>query len=453
MLFNSNSITVSFSCQQYQCNEIEIFENEDGEANEVVVEYSSTLATEAVMCPCCGGRVKVAGLYATVLQDMPIWIGVDQSAYVEYHRYCCRKCHRSFSEEIGLKYPGARITTRAARWIEGLLRIQMSIKAVHELTGIHWGTIRRIHEGLMEAKLEERKQELKRQGYKPKYLAVDEFAIHKGHSYATCVIDLIEGDIIWVGHGRAMKDFKSFFEETDMDYLSEVKAVAMDMNASYNRLVEENMPFAEIVYDRYHMQAQYGKDVLGTVRLAEARQHQKRAKEILQSVSEEKDAASRKELKREAAEEKRRYTSLKRARWTLLMNGNKLNPEKASALNNILDAHSDLALCYAMKEEMCELFELTDPFLARTRWEAWFAAAKASGIEPLAKFAALKEKRIDGLVAHALHHISTGKLEGVNNKINVSKRIAYGFRDDTYFFTLIRFLSIPSVRLSHTKVT
>ena len=94
MLFNSNNITVSFSCQQYQCNEIEIFENEDGEANEVVVEYSSTLATEAVMCPCCGGRVKVAGLYATVLQDMPIWIGVDQSAYVEYHRYCCRKCHR-----------------------------------------------------------------------------------------------------------------------------------------------------------------------------------------------------------------------------------------------------------------------------------------------------------------------------------------------------------------------
>lgn len=250
-----------------------------------------------------------------------------------------------------------------------------------------------------------------------------------------------------------MKDFKNFFEETDMDYLSEVKAVAMDMNASYNRLVEENMPFAEIVYDRYHMQAQYGKDVLGVVRLAEARQHQKRAKTILQSVSEEKDAASRKELKQEAAEEKRRYTSLKRARWTLLMNGNKLNPEKTSALNNILDAHSDLALCYAMKEEMCELFELTDPFLARTRWEAWFKAAKASGIEPLAKFAALKEKRIDGLVAHALHPISTGKLEGVNNKIKVSKRIGYGFRDDAYFFTLIRFLSIPIVRLSLTKVT
>ena len=452
MLFNSNSITVSFSCQQYQCNEIEIFENEDGQESEVVVEYSSTQATDTVMCPYCGGTVKEAGLYATVLQDMPIWKGIEQTAYVEYHRYCCRQCHKSFSEEIGLKYPGTRITTRAARWIEALLRIQMSIKAVHELTGIHWGTIRRIHEKLMEAKLEKRKQELKQQGYRPKYLAVDEFAIHKGHSYATCVIDLTEGDIIWVGHGRAMKDFKKFFEETDMEYLREVKAVAMDMNASYNRLVEENMPFAEIVYDRYHMQAQYGKDVLGAVRLAEARQHQKRATEILQSVYEEKDAAVRKELKQEATKEKRDYASLKRARWTLLMNGDKLSSEKASALNNILDAHSNLALCYAMKEEMCELFELTDPLLARSRWEAWFEAAKASGIEPLAKFAALKEKRIDGLVAHSLHPISTGKLEGVNNKIKVSKRIGYGFRDDAYFFTLIRFLSIPTVRLSRTKV-
>ena len=77
-----------------------------------------------------------------------------------------------------------------------------------------------------------------------------------------------------------------------------------------------------------------------------------------------------------------------------------------------------------MKEEMCELFEFSDPFLARTRWKAWFEAAKASGIEPLAKFTAFKEKR----------------------------RFGYGFRDDAYFFSLIHFLSIPSVRLSNTIV-
>ena len=73
-----------------------------------------------------------------------------------------------------------------------------------------------------------------------------------------------------------------------------------------------------------------------------------------------------------------------------------------------------------MKEEMSRLFDLRDALEARTGWEAWFEGAKASGIPALVRFAELKEKRIDGLVAHASHPISTGKLEGFNNRIKVA---------------------------------
>ena len=79
-------------------------------------------------------------------------------------------------------------------------------------------------------------------------------------------------------------------------------------------------------------------------------------------------------------------------------------------------------------------------------WTKWFTAAKESGIPQLQKFAELKEKRLKGLVAHATHPISTGKLEGMNNKIKVAKRIAYGYRDEDYFLRLIKYqasLSIP----------
>jgi len=446
MLFNSNSIILSFSCQQFQCQGMRIMEEEGN--TQVITEYQSTLSTDAIVCPQCKGKVYVCGDYETILQDMPIWIGIKQEASVRYHRYRCRECHRSFAEDIELKHPRTRVTTRAARWIEALLCLQMSVKSIQELTGIHWGTIRTIHEEFMEAKLEERRRELKKKGYKPQLLAVDEFAIHKGHSYATCVIDLVEGDILWVGEGRAMKDFRKFFEETDPDYLSEVKAVAMDMNASYHLLVEENLPHACVVYDRYHMQAQYGRDVLGVVRLEEARRHQKQAKEIKQAAAEEKDPAVKKQMKQSAKGEQNLYTSLKRSRWTLLMNQDKLLPEKAVALKTILDAHSSVAICYALKEEMCDLFDIRDPEIARAKWLAWFEAAKSSGIEPLAKFAALKESKIDGLVSHAAYPISTGKLEGMNNRIKVSKRIGYGFRNDAYFFSLIRYLSLPSPLLS-----
>ena len=72
---------------------------------------------------------------------------------------------------------------------------------------------------------------------------------------------------------------------------------------------------------------------------------------------------------------------------------------------------------------------------------------------PLVKFAELKEKRIEGLVAHARHNISTGKLEGFNNKIKVVKRIGYGYRNEDYFFTLIRYMSIPAIRTQSPRKT
>lgn len=123
------------------------------------------------------------------------------------------------------------------------------------------------------------------------------------------------------------------------------------------------------------------------------------------------------------------------------------------SLESILGSHEDLALCYAMKEERCALFELGDPDAARAGWIKWFEAAKASGIESLVKFAKLKEKRLEGLVAHARYNISTGKLEGFNNRIKVAKRIGYGYRDDDYFFTLIRYMSIPNLRESSHRIS
>ena len=101
-----------------------------------------------------------------------------------------------------------------------------------------------------------------------------------------------------------------------------------------------------------------------------------------------------------------------------------------------------------MKEEMCRLYELTDAQQAIDGWRQWFEAAKASEIPALVKFATQKEKRLLGLAAHAVFPISTGKLEGFNNKIKVAKRIAYGYRDEDYFFTLIRYLALPSVKCS-----
>ena len=106
---------------------------------------------------------------------------------------------------------------------------------------------------------------------------------------------------------------------------------------------------------------------------------------------------------------------MKRARWTVLTSNNNLSESGVKVLNEILKSHRVLATCYAMKEEMNRLFELRDRDEAYYDWTKWFTAAKESGIPQLQKFAELKEKRLKGLVAHATHPISTGKLEGMNN--------------------------------------
>ena len=114
-----------------------------------------------------------------------------------------------------------------------------------------------------------------------------------------------------------------------------------------------------------------------------------------------------------------------------------------STLVDILSEHRDLAICYAMKKEMTRMFTLTDYEEALAGWTKWIQAGLESGIPALVKFARQKQKRIKGLAAHALYPINTGKLEGFNNKIKVLKRIGYGYRNMDYFFTLIRFHSLP----------
>ena len=436
-MLREEDIAISLRCQQFhsKCYIRDLTEERSA------LLFESDQEAKDARCPHCRGKVYADGYGRVTLKDMPVWYGMAQELTFVCHRYECRQCGKKFTEEVPLRHPGTKVTDRAARWIQAMLRFKVSIRSIQELTGIHWETIRKLHLEIMESTLEKHMAELRASGYRPRLLAVDEFAIHKGHTYATCVMDLETGEVLWVGEGRSKEDFERFFAETDPAFLSGVMAVAMDMNASYHILVKEHLPQARIVYDRYHMQAQFGRDVLGVVRLTEARAHKEKADALQKSLT-QLQGEERKQAKEEARQERQQYTRVKRARWALLKNPDNLRESQAAHLTDILDAHSDLAVCYAMKEEMCSLFDLRDAVVAETAWKKWFAAAKESGIPALVRFAELKEKRIDGLIAHAIYPISTGKLEGFNNKIKVAKRLAYGYRDNHFFFTLVRFLSI-----------
>ena len=153
--------------------------------------------------------------------------------------------------------------------------------------------------------------------------------------------------------------------------------------------------------------------MLGVVRLNEARKHKAISKELSAQLDDQSPKDKR-EIKKQIQAEKQQYSKIKKLRWTLLTNGEKLTETQHSDMQGILEKHSSLAVCYAMKEELVSLFKLRDPHEAEIGWRKWFKAAKESEIPELVHFAELKERRLNGLIAHAQYPISTGRLEGFN---------------------------------------
>ena len=137
---------------------------------------------------------------------------------------------------------------------------------------------------------------------------------------------------------------------------------------------------------------------------------------------------------------------IKGSRWLLLRNPKSIIRKKdRQYLDDLLNINKELARMYIMKEHLNYLWHHTDPIAARAWWHQWYRIALESGIKPLIRFARNLSVHVEGLPAYTRYRLTTGILEGMNNTIKVIKRVAYGFRDDEYFFLRIRH-AFPSNR-------
>ena len=186
----------------------------------------------------------------------------------------------------------------------------------------------------------------------------------------------------------------------------------MDMNGAFAEEVRAQAPQAQIVYDLFHVVAKYGREVIDRVRV---------------------DEANRLRADRHA----RRL--VKGSRWLLLRNRENVTREADEVrLRELLAANRALMIAYVLKDDLKELWSYRHEGYARRCWLGWYRRAMRSRIEPLKAFARKLRGYLPGLLAHCRYPLHTSVLEGINNKIKVIKRMAYGFRDDEYFFLKIR---------------
>lgn len=386
---NSSFLYHAFGLQGLKCTS----EQYKGKTLVLNVEYRK----RQKVCPKCGQRHLVKNGYR-IREFLGLPIGSKKTVIrMKVQRYKCKDCDYDQQEHIPFATGSRSYTHRFAKYIVELLKIG-TLKDVANLLSVGWDMVKEIHSTYLQ------------NHYSPPSLkgveniGIDEFAVRKGHVYKTIVVDLDTGRIIYVGNGKGMDALDDFWKKVRKKGIV-IKNVATDLSAAFISSVMENAPQATHVFDHFHV-VKLMNEALDDIRRTQ--------------YNEEKDLNKRKVIKG--------------TRYLLLRNGKDVfDSEYKTRLDNALAMNEPLSKAYYLKEGLREVWQQTTKEQAETVLMDWVKQAQGSKIKQLVKMANTMMAYRTGILAWYDCHISTGKVEGINNKIKVMKRVAYGFRDEEYF--------------------
>ena len=377
----------------------------------IVLELRS-LPNYPKRCSRCGEVVvEIHDVTERRVRDLPI-LEAETWLVFPRARLHCPRCGPTV-EAVPWLDRYQRMTTRLAAAIARLAQV-LPIKQVAAWFGVAWETVKQIDQRSLERRLGPIDLSAVR------VIAIDEFAIQRGHRYATTVVDVPTKRVLWVGRGRGREDLRAFFALLGPEGCRRLEAVVMDMSTAYFEEVRAQCPHVTLVYDLFHVVAKYGREVIDRVRVDETNR--------IARAAGPNDPATR-----------ARRRVIKGTRWLLLKNrANVTKRADRVRLRELLAANRARFVVYVLKDDLKQLWRYRYPGAAQRFWRAWYRRAMASRIPALRTFATNLAVRIDGVISHCRYPLHTGLLEGINNKIKVLKRMAYGFRDDAYFFLKIR---------------
>lgn len=279
----------------------------------------------------------------------------------------------------------------------------MTLSDVAEVTLLSWDTVKAIT-----------KSHLARDYGKPelsgvRYLGIDEIHLGAKKRYFTTVIDLEDGRILWAKPGRGGATLRGFWPRLRRAK-AKIQAVATDMSAAYWSAVLAHLPDAALVFDKFH---------------------------VIKLMNERLDDL-RRQMVREA--EGPLKLRIKGTRFLLLRNPGNLSPEQIPKLDRALKLNEPLLLGWYLKEELRELWDQPSRQQMEAFLKDWCQKADQTAIGQLMKMAKTLRTHATGILAYARHPITSGKLEGINNKIKTLTKRSYGFHDENFF--ILKLLSL-----------
>lgn len=365
------------------------------------------------LCPKCGGKSLVKnGTRTRNFAGLPI--GGKRTVFrCVLQRYRCRAegCCFDRQQEISFAKGSRSYIRRLVPYVMDLLKIG-TVKDVANLLGLGWDTVKEMHREYLSSRYGT--PSLKGVSR----IGIDEFAVRKGHVYKTIVVDLDTGRILHVGDGKGSDALDGFWKRTKRCGV-DIKVVTIDMSAAFFASVVENAPNARIVFDHFH---------------------------VVKLMNESVDKVRRDAYRNEKDKAVKKF--IKGTKWLLMANRKDLEEAEGGTarLDQALELNRPLFEAYYLKEELREIWLQPDKKDADKKLTEWVESMKATGNDHLIKTANTVMAYRSGILSWYDHRISNAKVEGLNNKIKVLKRVAYGFRDDDYF--KLRLFALHDTRIT-----
>ena len=384
----------------------------------------------------CGCRMHINNHPDIYIRHLPFGGGLSTVRF-PHNQFRCPSCGATKSQHISFKAPRHRITDALYQFTCDLLeKGTYTNKQVAELTGLGKNTVKAIDKKRLQELYTVNGKELKKPEKQARFLGIDEFKLHNGYRYATHITDLETGHILWIQSGKKKQVVYDFIDFVGTDWMDGVEAVACDMNSDYQEAFEERCPHIQPVFDYFHIVKNFNDKVVSEVRKDEQRR-----------LYEEGNI--------EAAK------ALKKTRYILMSNRSTLQKkDEDAAAEKVIHKGSDLfktedikrkggyeekydallqenKLLFTLdliKEKLSDAYAMTDEAKMAEALIDIMDICKATGNDHLKWFYNLIDRHFEGMIAHATYKLSTGKMEGINQKIKTLRRHGYGYPDDEYFF-------------------
>jgi transposase len=313
-------------------------------------------------------------------------------------------------EKLEFLLENALHTERFARYVGRRCR-SGTIKDVAAELRLDWHTVKRLEKQYMT-------EQLKRAGNpRPNIIGIDEISVRKGHDYRIVVSDLQKHRPIWFGGvDRSEASMDEFYGFLGKSKAGKLRLAVMDMWKAFRNSTNRHAPQAAILFDKFH---------------------------VLRHLSEALDRVRKQEYARLSG---RNRKFIKGQKYALLSHPENLTGDARKNLKLLLAANKRLNTAYVLKESFAQLWDYSREPWARKFFENWRGQLKWQRLKPYERFAELIDRHWDGIAAycHPDNKVALGFVEGLNNKIRVIQRRAYGLHDEEYLKLKILTCTLPA---------